>query len=53
MKWFAESMVKIIKILPKAQNSKVDTNLALLNYKAFPVSKGLPSPYELMTNRKL
>ena len=50
---FSEFIVKITKmILTKAQDSKEDLYLALLNYEATPISKELPSPYELMTNRK-
>ena len=50
---FAESQVKILKnILKKAKHSKVDVNLAILEWRNTPV-KGLGSPAQLSQGRRL
>ena len=50
---FIESMVKIVKrTISKAEESGIDPHLALLRYRTTPIKPGIPSPAEMMTQRK-
>lgn len=50
----AERMVQTLKkLFQKAKDSGEDVYLALLNYRTTPISSTLPSPAEILMNRKL
>lgn len=50
---FAERMVQTMKnLLTKTHESGEDLYLAMLNYRSTPVNNTMPSPAELLTNRK-
>jgi hypothetical protein len=51
---FAERMVQTVKkLFQKARDSGEDAYLAVLNYRTTPISSTLPSPAEILMNRKL